>query len=175
LRTVYGPVPSWRLGRSLGIDLISSSGKVCQFDCSYCQLGGTVHHSSERREFVPTETVCRELWDVLSKVEPDVITFSGTGEPTLALNLRGIIHRVKEMTSVPLAMLTNSYLINDRDTIASLKELDIVVAKLDAPNPAVFETMNAPVPGVTLDEMVKGLKHFQSVFPGKLRFSSTPP
>ena len=85
---IYGPVPSWRLGRSLGIDLLSTRGKTCSFDCVYCQLGRTVHFVIERKEFVPISRLVSELESVRG-VAADYATFSGVGEPTLARNLAG--------------------------------------------------------------------------------------
>ena len=166
MKTVYGPVPSWRLGRSLGIDLISRREKVCSFDCIYCQLGRTKRKIIERRLFVETERVKRDLLDV--KDEADVITFSGVGEPTLAKNLGEALDVVKGLKDYPTAVLTNSSLIREEIVRKELSKADIVVVKLDAPNPKIFQRINNPHPDVRLEEIVYGIKAFKKEFEGKL-------
>lgn len=166
--TVYGPVPSWRLGRSIGIDLISREEKTCSFDCIYCQLGKTKHMTTERKVFVPTEEVIEDLKKVLKKTEADVITFSGTGEPTLASNLGEVANRIHEISDLPLAILTNSSLIWRPDMREDLKKLDIVCAKLEAPNEEVFKIINSPAQEVTLEKVIGGIKKFREEYTGKL-------
>ena len=83
---IYGPVPSWRLGRSLGIDLLSTPEKTCSFDCIYCQLGRTIHQRRQPKEYVPLSRLVSELEQV-RWIKADYATFSGVGEPTLARNL----------------------------------------------------------------------------------------
>ena len=168
MKIVYGPVHSWRLGHSLGIDMISTGKKVCSYDCVYCQLGRTVEHTVERREFVTLQRLREELEAALNEVKPDVITFSGTGEPTIASNITDAVNLVREVTKIPIAILTNSYQINDSDVRRALLSMDIVVAKLDAPNQTLFEIINRPVPNITLKELVEGIKSFKKKFKGKL-------
>ncbi len=168
MKIVYGPVHSWRLGNSLGIDMISSRRKVCSYDCVYCQLGRTVEHTIERREFVSLQDLHEELEAALSKIKPDVITFSGTGEPTIASNIDDAVTIVRETTEIPIAILTNSYHIIDSDVRRALLSMDIVVAKLDAPNQTLFEKINRPASNVTLKELIEGIKRFKKEFKGKL-------
>ena len=104
---IYGPVSSWRLGRSLGIDPISSFQKTCTFDCVYCQSGRTEVFSTRREVFVPTEALIQEL-NSLPEVSIDYITFAGNGEPTLAKNLGGMIRAVKIIRREKIAVITNS-------------------------------------------------------------------
>lgn len=168
MKTVYGPVPSWRLGRSLGIDPVCAERKTCSFDCSYCQLGRTLVKTSDRKVFVPAERMISDLKEILPRVEADIITFSGTAEPTLAANLGGIVDEVRSVTGLPLAILTNSSLMNRQDIIGDLLKFDIVVAKLDAPNQELFEKINRPAPQITFDKVVNGIRDFGKAFKGRL-------
>ncbi len=154
---VYGPVASWRLGKSLGIDLINSA-KTCSFDCIYCQLGKTVHKIAERRIFVNDDTAKKELekfpW---SSIAIDTITFSGMGEPTLAKNLGNIAKYAKKF-GFPTAILTNSSLFSYEDVQKDLEDIDWVVAKLDAPDEKIFKKINRPHESIKFDEMLDAVK-----------------
>jgi wyosine [tRNA(Phe)-imidazoG37] synthetase (radical SAM superfamily) len=165
-KAVYGPVPSWRLGRSLGIDLISRP-KTCSFDCIYCQLGPTRHRTTRREEFVPTDRVVDEL-EALPPLELDVVTFSGTGEPTLAANLGETIVQVKRRLRWPVAVLTNSSLLSDAGVRAELCLADVVVAKLDAPDEDLFRAINRPVSGIGFESVLEGLRQFRADYRGRL-------
>lgn len=167
MRYVYGPVPSWRLGRSLGIDPVSTHGKTCSFDCLYCQLGRTVHSLTERRRFVEAEALRRELAQV-GDVAVDTVTFSGIAEPTLALNLAELVAVVRERFTQPVAILTNSSLMKRDDVRRDLGCFDIVVAKVDASNEALFQQINRPAVSYTLQEILWGIQRFRQEFGGKL-------
>lgn len=168
MEIVYGPVSSWRLGRSLGIDLIcQEKGKICSFDCTYCSLGPTLDKSIERRTFVRTERVAEELRKTMKKVEADVVTFSGTGEPTLAQNLGEAIKIAREISGLPVAVLTNSSLKTGRDVRMDLTEADIVVGELDASNEELFKGINRPHEEILLRDVIEGLKKFREEFKGK--------
>ena len=164
---IYGPVPSWRLGRSLGIDLVSTQGKTCSFDCVYCQLGRTIHSLDEPREFVPTSTLLSEL-EHFKTVPADYATFSGVGEPTLARNLGKTIEKVKAKLGLPVAVLTNSSLMPREETRLALARADVVVAKVDAANEELLNTINRPYVGYSLDEILRGISLFRQEFEGKL-------
>ncbi|MBW2984001.1 radical SAM protein [Candidatus Woesearchaeota archaeon] len=168
MKSVYGPVPSWRLGISLGIDGVCRSRKTCSFDCSYCQLGKTLNKTAKRTALVSEKKVKRELKKEIKKAKADVVTISGTGEPTLNKNLGKIIDSIREVTDLPIAILTNSSLIYRKDVQKDLKKLDIVVAKLDAPNEKLFRKINKPAKGITFKKVLKGLKEFRKGFKGKL-------
>jgi wyosine [tRNA(Phe)-imidazoG37] synthetase (radical SAM superfamily) len=168
MKIVYGPVPSWRLKRSLGVDLICSENKTCSFDCVYCQLGRTKRKTSKRKVFVSVKKMEEELKSALEKVEFDVIAFSGTGEPTLAKNLDKAIDTIKKYTKLPLVILTNSSLINNAEVRNALNKLDVVVAKLDAPNKELFQKINNPTKEINFDKIVQGIKQFRDEFNGKL-------
>jgi wyosine [tRNA(Phe)-imidazoG37] synthetase (radical SAM superfamily) len=167
-KTVYGPVPSWRLGRSLGVDVVCREKKVCSFDCVYCQLGPTKNKIKEREIFVSKERIKEDLSEVIGKINADVVTFSGTSEPTLASNLGEIIDVVREYTHLPLAVLTNSSFMFNKDIRDELKKLDIVVAKLDAPNSKLFQKINRPAEGLKFNDILEGVKEFRREFKGKL-------
>jgi len=164
---IYGPVPSWRLGRSLGIDLLSTNGKTCSFDCVYCQLGKTVHPEVERKEFVSLDRLGRELKTV-EGIAADYTTFSGMGEPSLASNLGEAIRLVKSALKLPVAVLTNSSLIPREDVRRELALADMVVAKIDAPTEEIFHKINRPAGSQTLDGILKALQLFRKEYHGKL-------
>jgi len=132
MKIIYGPVSSWRLGSSLGVDLICSKKRICSFNCSYCQLGKPYFIKTKRKNFISIKDMKKELIEALKKTSPDVITFSGTGEPTLAKNLNLAIETIKKLTQIPIAILTNSTLMYEKDVRAALDKIDVVVAKLDA-------------------------------------------
>ena len=164
---IYGPVPSWRLGKSLGIDLLCAPGKICSFDCVYCQLGGTTHPSARRGEFVSIPELTEELKGVKG-IAADYVTFSGTGEPTLADNLGRAIDVAKSVLQLPVAVLTNSSLISREDVVDALAKADVVVAKLDAHRQELFEQVNRPMADIVLADIIEGIRLFRSRFTGKL-------
>lgn len=167
MKSIYGPVASWRLGKSLGIDLICSEKKICSFDCIYCQLEKTEKITKQREPFVSLNSVKKELKDALKKTTPDVITLSGTGEPTLAKNMDDVIHIIRELSDLPVAILTNSSLFYDSSVRNSLCKLDIIVAKLDAPNQEIFKKINRPALEITFEKTLNGIKKLKKGFHGK--------
>lgn len=164
---IYGPVPSWRLGRSLGVDLLSAEGKTCSFDCVYCQLGTTVQRLTERADFVTLNALAREL-QAARTVPADYVTFSGTGEPTLASNLGQAIQMAKSVLGLPAAVLTNSSLMPRAEVRQALGQADVVVAKLDAPNEELYHRINRPAAGYSLEELIRAIGLFRQSYKGKL-------
>jgi len=164
--SVYGPVHSWRVGQSLGIDLLLQTS-ICSFNCIYCQLGNIQLKTAERKIYVPTAQLEKDLrksqWE-----EADMITFSGSGEPTLALNLAEAIHAVKEYTHKPVMVLTNATLLYDENVRHDLREADVVACKLDAATDAGLKQMNRPVDGVTLESIIEGIRLLKTEHPGKV-------
>lgn len=160
-RYIYGPVASWRLGASLGIDLISHKEKLCNFDCVYCQLGKTLVFPQQQKTYVPTEAIIAELKS-LPEVQLNYITFSGRGEPTLAENLGQAIKAVKEVRSEPVAVLTNSSLMSYPEVRENLSGADLVVAKLDAYSSDSLSKINRPQPGIEFDLVVEGIRQFRA-------------
>jgi wyosine [tRNA(Phe)-imidazoG37] synthetase (radical SAM superfamily) len=167
LKYIYGPVPSWRLGSSLGIDLLSQEEKICNFDCTYCQLGATKEYTAGRKVYVPVEEVLGEL-EGLSGTGMDYITFSGRGEPALAANLGAAIKAVKSIRREPVAVLTNGSLMASEEVRNDLASADFVVAKCDACSPELLREINRPAHGVEFGSIGDGIKAFKRDFPGKL-------
>lgn len=164
---LFGPIPSRRLGRSLGVDLIPR--KTCPFDCIYCEVGPTTHKTERRREH-HTENIIRELEEYLSRAgaELDVITLTGSGEPTLNLGLGRIIESIKEMTRTPVAVLTNGALLHLAEVRRQLAPADIVLPSLDAAREETFKLINRPLASFSLAQLQAGLKTFRREFSGQL-------
>jgi len=165
---IYGPVPSWRIGSSLGIDLLSQAEKICSFDCTYCQLGKTTRYVLSRERYVNEEEVIKELAMLPSDVKIDFMTFSGRGEPTLAMNLGDAIKAVKKVRTEPIAVITNSSIIDREDVRQELGLADYVIAKLDAPTQEIFEVINRPGETVRFHGVLEGIKRFRGEYKGKL-------
>lgn len=166
-KTVYGPVRSWRFGNSLGIDPILVSS-ICSFNCIYCQLGEIQQVTTEQRIYVPTDRVVGDL-KAVAMDDVDVVTISGSGEPTLALNLGEIIAHIKDEYGKPVMVLTNATLLHDEATRRRLYRADTVNCKLDAANDATLRKINRPAPGVSVDRILSGIQALrQSDFPGRV-------
>lgn len=160
---VFGPVPSRRLGRSLGLDLVPF--KTCSYDCIYCQLGRTTQKTMERREWVPLDAVLAELQSRLP-TKPDYITLSGSGEPTLYSQLGELIAGIKRMTRVPVAVLTNGSLLGDPEVRDGLLAADLVIPSLDAGDEKLFRYTNRPHEEIVFDRMLEGLVRFREEYRG---------
>lgn len=165
---IYGPVSSWRLGVSLGIDPLSTKGKTCNFDCIYCQLGKTAHFENERKIFVPVSRLLEEIGTVPSDLKIDYLTFSGRGEPTLAKNLGDMIRSLRKIRTEKIAVITNSSLMYDQDVRGDLLGADFVLAKLDAYSQETFKTIGRVIEGVNFNVIIDGIKDFKSLFKGRL-------
>jgi wyosine [tRNA(Phe)-imidazoG37] synthetase (radical SAM superfamily) len=163
---IFGPVPSRRLGRSLGVDLVPY--KTCTFDCIYCDLGRTTHKTVSRQSYVPPEEIQGELELYLSVLDkkPDYITLSGSGEPTLNTNVGEIIRKIKKITSTPAAVLTNGSLLSMDGVREDLSEADVVLPSLDAITPALFEYINRPHPSLGIEDIISGLIQFRKQYQG---------
>ena len=163
MRYIFGPVPSRRLGRSLGVDLVPF--KTCTYDCIYCQLGRTTNKTVERREWVPLDDVLAELKDKLA-TSPDYITLSGSGEPTLHSRIGEVIEQIRSLTDVPVAVLTNGSLLWQEDVRRQLVTADLVVPSLDAGNRTVFQVVNRPHPDISFEKLLEGLAAFRNEYGG---------
>ena len=164
-KTVYGPVKSWRFGQSLGIDPIFSSS-TCSFNCIYCQLGNIQNVVSKIQTFVSTEKVINDFKELVeSGAEIDVITFSGSGEPTLANNLGEISRELKVLLpKVPHFVLTNGTLLGEPEVQKNLSGMDKVIIKLDAWNEESYQKINRPHPDCTLFRTLSGIRSFIKTF-----------
>ncbi len=160
---VFGPVPSRRLGRSLGVDLVPF--KTCSYDCIYCQLGATTNKTVDRREWVPLDDVLVELKDRLA-TRPDYITLSGSGSPTLYSRLDELIAAIRAMTAIPVAVLTNGSLLWQEDVRRQLLEAHLVIPSLDAGHAGMFQAVNHPHASLSFDQVLEGLIDFRQEFSG---------
>ncbi len=161
---IFGPVPSRRLGRSLGVDLVPF--KTCTYDCIYCQLGRTTNKTMQRKEWVPTDIVINQLKAKLSS-KPDYITLSGSGEPTLFSRLEELISKIKGITDIPVAVLTNGSLLWLPEVRNALKSADMVVPSLDAGSSQIFQYVNRPHQDITFSKMLQGLVEFRKDYSGQ--------
>ena len=167
LKYIYGPVPSWRLGSSLGIDLLSQEDKICNFDCIYCQLGKTEQHTTERKVFIPLKEVMEELKSI-PLLNIDYMTLSGRGEPTLAKNLGEVIDAIKQISSIPVAVITNSGFISKPEVKEALSRADFVIAKFDAYSQRSLEKNNNPEKSIQFIDILRGIKEFREKYRGRL-------
>jgi len=165
---LFGPVPSRRLGISLGIDLVPH--KTCTFNCVYCECGQTTDLTCERREYVPPARVIAELEAFLARApDLDYVTFAGSGEPTLHSGIGEIIAFIKDRyPDYRVAVLTGSALLADPEVRAALMRADLVVPSLDAVSEEVFLELNRPCPGLTAERMLAGIAAFVREFPGEI-------
>ncbi len=167
MNLIYGPVSSWRLGKSLGVDIINEeNSKVCSFDCVYCSLGETSRKTVKRKKFVNKGQIEKELKNLPDDIKPDVFTISGTGEPTLAKNLGSMITLIRKHSTIPIAVITNSSLMNREKVREEISKADIVVGSLDSPNSEIFKKINEPHPKISFKNMVEGMKKFSKDYEG---------
>jgi wyosine [tRNA(Phe)-imidazoG37] synthetase (radical SAM superfamily) len=164
---LFGPVPSRRLGRSLGVDLIPP--KTCPYNCIYCEVGPTTCRSQERFSY-QTEAIIAEMTDYLKApgVRPEVITLAGSGEPTLNLGLGRIIREIKAMTPIPVAVLTNGALLYLPEVRRELAAADLVLPSLDAARAETYAAINRPLPELSLDSLLDGLMSFRREYRGQI-------
>lgn len=166
-RYIYGPVPSRRLGLSLGVDIVPP--KICTLDCVYCQIGRTTEKSSERQDFVPIEAVLAELGQKLREgIQADYVTIGGSGEPTLHSRLGELIDGVRRLTDMRVVILTNGTLLFREDVRADCAKADVVVPSLDAGDAAMFKRINRPVGDISIEKLVSGLVQFRREFTGQI-------
>ena len=164
---VFGPVPSRRLGISLGVDLTPT--KTCSYDCLYCQLSKTRFHTAQRDRFCPPEDVLQELREVLAEIAPpDWITFSGTGEPTLNVDLGYIISELKKFNQTPVCVITNSSLLFLESVRKELMLADRILPTLTSVNEKTFSKIHRPVSSLRLENILEGIRLFCEDFSGTI-------
>ncbi len=169
MKYVFGPVPSRRLGQSLGIDTIPL--KTCNWNCVYCQLGRTVPLTNERKEYFPSTDILAEVEAALASHQPgeiDWVTFVGSGEPTLHSNIGWLIREVKALTELPVAVITNGALLYLPDVRRDLAQADVVMPSLDAGTAVLYRQINRPHPEVTFEHLVEGMIAFRQEYSGKI-------
>ena len=164
---IYGPVPSRRLGRSLGVDLVPF--KTCTYDCIYCQLGQTTNKTTERRDYVPIDDVRKELKDKLdSGMVCDYISLAGSGEPTLHAGIGDLIGQIKTITNIPVAVITNGSLLYLPEVREALMCADLVLPSLDVGDEQLFQYVNRPHGSLSFDQTVNGVIDFSRNFTGQI-------
>lgn len=166
---VYGPVPSRRLGQSLGIDPIPL--KTCNWNCVYCQLGRTIPLANQRKEYVPRQQIIAEVEKALQEAPEgsiDWITFVGSGEPTLHSSLGWMIREVKKHTEIPVAVITNGSLFYLPEVRRALHPADAVLPSFDAGRHGLYRKINRPHPEISFDRLFDGLVSFSREYRGKI-------
>ena len=165
---LYGPVPSRRLGRSLGIDLVPQ--KICTYDCIYCQIGNTTEKTLSRKEYVPVKEIMEEVGRFLKEGTSsiDYLSLAGSGEPTLHSQIRSVIEGIKAITSIPVAVITNGSLLYEEEVRQDLLRADVVLPSLDAVSSEVFMKINRPRPGFSVEKVIEGLVEFRKVYKGQI-------
>ncbi len=169
MKYVFGPVPSRRLGQSLGIDPIPL--KTCNWNCVYCQLGRSIPLKNERREYFPREDIIAEVERALASHAPgqiDWVTLVGSGEPTLHASIGWLIRQVKSLTRLPVAVITNGSLLYLPELRLELSPADAVLPSLDAGNARLYRKINRPHPEVSFKRLIEGLVAFRKQYLGKL-------
>lgn len=168
-RYVFGPVPSRRLGQSLGIDTIPL--KTCNWNCVYCQLGRSEPLINQRKVYFPREAILDEVKEALEEHRPgeiDWITFVGSGEPTLHSDIGWLIRQVKKQTEIPVAVITNGSLLYLPEVRTELAAADAVMPTLDAGTPELYRKINRPHPALPYKTLVAGLRAFRAEYSGHL-------
>jgi len=165
---LFGPVPSRRLGMSLGIDLIPH--KICTLNCVYCECGPTTKLTLERKEYIPYNDVVKELNNYFSdNPDSDYITFSGSGEPTLNSRIGDVLRFIKlKKPDIPVAVLTNGTLFYQKQLRKELCDADLVLPSLDAASELSFQRINRPYHGLNIQEYIQGLQDFRNEYKGKI-------
>jgi len=166
-KLIYGPVPSRRLGFSLGVDLVPY--KICSYDCIYCQLGPTPATTLVRKPYIPSAMILAQLDARLKEgVRPDFITLAGSGEPTLNSEIETIISGIKRLTDIPVAVLTNGSILMDETVRREISGADLVLPSLDACDAEMFLKINRPHRDISFKAMAEGLVAFRREYSGKI-------
>jgi len=165
---IFGPVPSRRLGMSLGVDLVTR--KVCSLDCVYCEVGKTTKLTLDRKEYVKFDTIKEELIQYFNNNhDPDYITFSGSGEPTLNIYIGEILQLIKQnKPNIPIAVLTNGTMFFDKEVRTAIKDANVILPSLDAATENVFTRINRPQKNLKIDNYIQGLIEFRKEFKGNI-------
>ena len=166
---VFGPVPSRRLGISLGVDLVVS--KSCNLNCIFCECGATKKIQLKRQRFKDMNEILNEIQSVLEDIKPDYVTFSGSGEPTLSLDLGNISKAIKEDLKFKgkICLITNSLLLADKQVIKELEYIDLIIPTLNTLKQDIFEKIVRPDYRTSVDEIRKGFINLNdSNYKGKI-------
>lgn len=163
---VFGPVPSRRLGISLGVDLVKP--KSCNMNCVFCECGATPKLAEQRESFKDIREVENEIKSVLKDVKPDYITFSGSGEPTLSKDLGEIINWIKDNTDVNVCLITNSLLLNNDEVIREVQRADLIIPTLNSVDDEIFHKINRPSKDIHVSMLMSGLRKLSAAYKGEI-------
>jgi len=167
MKFVFGPVKSKRLGNSLGVDIVPFA--TCTYDCIYCQAGRTKFKTVTRKSFFELPQIKQELEEALKRNKDlRYITFSGSGEPTLNKDIGKIISMIKDLTSIPIALITNGSLLFHEDVRSELRDVDMIMPSVDAPTDELFRQINRPHRDLDFRRMIKGIQALRDGFSGKI-------
>ena len=167
---VFGPVPSRRLGISLGVDLVLP--KSCNMNCIFCECGATKKLTLKRERFKDPEEIKEEIKEVLKKIKPDYITFSGSGEPTLSKDIGEIIDWIKEYTDVKVCVITNGLLLDDPVVVNEIKNADLIIPTLNSVDNMIFKKINRPSVSSDISQIMAGLKNLSEKYLGEIYLES---
>lgn len=167
IKYLFGPIPSRRLGRSLGVSPIPE--QTCNYTCTYCQLGRTTHMTNKRQNFFPCEEILEEFRQYTKEEENfDVVTVVGEGEPTLYADLGRLLEGLKKLTDKPVAVITNGALLYDPQVRKELCQADIVLPSMDAVDDKMFREIDRPYGRLRFDQVSQGLIDFSKEYSGQL-------
>lgn len=167
---VFGPVPSRRLGVSLGVDLVTP--KSCNMNCVFCECGATRELKLKRESFKDIEEVKNEILEAIKIVKPDYITFSGSGEPTLSKDLGKIIEWIKSNLEIKVCVITNSLLLEDNEVVKELEKADLIMPTLNSVNNLIFKKINRPSAQIDVSQVMRGLENLSKKYKGKIYIES---
>lgn len=163
---VFGPVPSRRLGISLGVDLVVP--KTCNMNCIFCECGATKKLVIKRERFKNLEEIKDEIKRVLKEIKPDYITFSGSGEPTLSIDVGEIINWIKQNSNIKVCVITNSLLLKDIEVVNELKNADLIIPTLNSVDELIFKKINRANFESSIEDIKEGLKNLSDNYSGKI-------
>ena len=165
---VYGPIPSRRLGSSLGISPIPFG--TCNLSCVYCQLGRTINMINERKEFFPVEEIIQEFKEYSKNGldHVDFVSIVGEGEPLLYSKIGELISQIKKITDKPISVITNGVLLSDKNVWKELALVDVVMPSLDAYNKETFKKINRPHKTISFEKYIDGIIQFSKIYEGKI-------
>lgn len=167
---IFGPVPSRRLGVSLGVDLVKP--KSCNMNCVFCECGATPILAQKRESFKDVKEIEKELNSILKEIKPDYITFSGAGEPTLSKDLGEVIKWIKQNTDIKVCLITNGLLLSENEVIDEILNVDLIIPTLNSVNNSVFHKINRPAQTTNISMIMGGLKKLSSRYKGKVYIES---
>ena len=163
---IFGPVPSRRLGISLGVDLVKP--KSCNMNCVFCECGSTPKLSTKRESFKNIKEVEDEIASILKEIKPDYITFSGSGEPTLSKDLGKIINWIKSNTEAKVCLITNSLLLDNDEVVSEVLEADLIIPTLNSVDDEIFHKINRPDKDIHISSLMSGLKKLSEKYKGEV-------